>query len=630
MLAKVITVTHSHPTQGFGPVLQYILRAGPEAGLSSSQELETEAGHLHLDNEPYWTPAEDAAAYADDVAAIFDSNVRLCRQRGRFRTNPVYHVAINWKEGEHPTAAQAQRTCQHVMKALGFDGCGAVWSLHRDTDNDHVHLVVNRVHPVRLTPVGVPLRDYLILDRCMRELELELGFGRAQGPYITVDTEQGPQIVRMSRTERRARGLLQDPDAPRITRGAQHAEWNLTGASFQTWVAGGPAAALHPLIQTPGVRWQEVHDTLAGFDCRIVPRGSGLVIVTTLSGGRILAAKASIMGRWAGKAALERVLGAYVVPTPGSPKVPHQVRKSYERFMAQERLQEKGPRLGSDDPERLLRRAERAEARKALAARYAMEQAQNRTQRVSQRQDLRKRHEQERCRLLAQHRDQRRQLRVGASARSDARITLSLWSFEAAAEREAMQRRHAAERRALTQESPRGEVWRGWVEGQAQAGDKPAQAALRGIRYREQRKRRREDGIEGEELGEQRPLTMAGLRAEVDSARLLVIYYKADGAEVFRDTGPRIVMRDKGEGSLEAALRVAAQKYGPRVQITGSEDFRERAARMATRLGIAVDNADLGVIVSDERRRLREPQSVPSLQTESHCPTNTRSRGPER
>jgi ribosomal protein L13E len=51
---------------------------------------------------------------------------------------------------------------------------------------------------------------------------------------------------------------------------------------------------------------------------------------------------------------------------------------------------------------------------------------------------------------------------------------------------------------------------------------------------------------------------------------------------------------------------------------------------MATRLGIAVDNADLGVIVSDERRRLREPQSVPSLQTESHCPTNTRSRGPER
>jgi len=67
-----------------------------------------------------------------------------------------------------------------------------------------------------------------------------------------------------------------------------------------------------------------------------------------------------------------------------------------------------------------------------------------------------------------------------------------------------MQRRHAAERRALTQESPRGEVWRGWVEGQAQAGDKPAQAALRGIRYREQRKRRsRRRRIEGEELGEQ-------------------------------------------------------------------------------------------------------------------------------
>ena len=109
-----------------------------------------------------------------------------------------------------------------------------------------------------------------------------------------------------------------------------------------------------------------------------------------------------------------------------------------------------------------------------------------------------------------------------------------------------------------------------WLEKQAEAGDQAAQAALRGIRYRE-RRRQREDGIAGEKGSPQRPFTVGGLRAEVDEVRSIIIYRRVDGSEVFRDVGPRIVMRDKSNDSLEAALRVAAQKYGGRVRLTGSE-----------------------------------------------------------
>jgi MobA/VirD2-like, nuclease domain/Large polyvalent protein-associated domain 7/TraI-like middle domain len=549
--------------------------------------------------------AEDPVGYVEDVAAIFDASVRRCQRRGRFRGNPVYHVALNWQQGEHPTAAQADRSCRQVMKALGFEDCSAVWGVHRDTEHDHVHLVINRVHPTKFTARSVPWHDFLILDRVMRELEFELGFGRAQGPYVTLDTSDGPKIIRMSRKEREGRGLLKDPDAPRISVRAQRAEQNLNGASFQRWLTGAPASALHALVQARDASWQGVHDALARFDCTMQPKGSGLVVTTTLSTGRVLAAKASLMGRWAGKASLERTLGPYEAPSePRDGRLTPQ-SKTYEQFMMRQRLADAGPRLGDDDSKRLARRAARADARRKLAERFALEQAQARAERTRQRQTLRERHERERRALFEAHREQRGKVRVAARAqRADGRLALSLWAFRAAAHREAMQRRHGNERRALTQQLPRSEVWRRWLERQALAGDEAAKAALRGIRYRAQRNRQREDAIEGEEATEQLIFTVASLRAEIDAARLVVIYRRADGVEAFRDTGPRIVMRDRSDASLEAALRVAAQKYAGHVQVTGCEPFRERAARMATRLGIAVENAELQTIVSEERQRI--------------------------
>lgn len=523
------------------------------------------------------------------------------------------------------------------MRALDFQECPAIWSMHRDTEHDHVHLVINRVHPTKFTALSVPWRDFLILDRAMRELELELGFGRAQGPYVTLETPDGPRIVRMSRKERDERGLLSEPDAPRISVRAQRAEQNLHGASFQRWIAAAPAAALQAVVQARDASWRDVHDELARFGCAMQPKGSGLVVTTTLSSGRVLAAKASLMGRWARKASLERRLGPYEAATERRDGRIAVQSKTYEQFMMRERLADAGPNLGDDDPKRLARRAARADARRKLVERFALEQAQARVQRTRQWQTLRERHERERRALFEAHREQRGRVRMAArTQRVDGRIALSLWAFRAAAQREAMQRRHRSERRDLTQQLPRSEVWRRWLERQALAGDEAAKAALRGIRYRAQRNRQREDAIEGEEVTEQLVFTVASLRAEVDAARLIVIYRRADGVEVFRDTGPRIVMRDGSDASLEAALRVAAQKYAGRVRLTGSERFRDRGARMATRLGIAVENAELQVVAArDERQRLAErrgdPRAAPMfLPTHTRRPRPVRSRGLER
>ena len=626
MLAKVITLAHGRAGNGFGPVLRYVLRVDQQRATSNRSP--PECGHVQPAQLPYWSAAEDAKAYTEDLAQLFDEQARHCRSRGRFRGNAVYHVAINWMEGEHPTRRQAERASRHVMHSLGFGQCQALWAIHRDTDHDHVHLVINRVHPEKLTAVSVPWRHYLLLDRCMRELELEMGFARTSGPYVTVDTAEGPKIVRMSRAERERRGLLLSPQGPRISPRAERAEHNLAAASFQRWLTGAPSAALQQTVTARGATWQHAHAVLAEFGCIIRPKGSGLVVTSTLSNGRVLAAKASLLGRWASKASLERVLGPYKERAPGfrwsGP------RKSYEQFIEREHAAE-----GPHEAEREGRRAERAEGRRQLAERFAREGVELQARRRRERELLRQRQERERRQLASSHRGQRRRAGALSRARQDGGMALALWAFAAAREREALQHRHANERRTLTNALPRGQVWRCWLESEAAAGDEAAQAALRGIRYRERRKERLEEAISGAEISWRQPLTIGNLRAEVDLARQVIVYRRSDGSEAFRDVGPKILMRDKSDESVEAALRVAAQKYGGRVQLTGSEPFRERAARMATGLGIVVENTELQAIVREERLRVAErwgePRVAPTFTPKDPPrPRPGRSRGLER
>jgi hypothetical protein len=61
----------------------------------------------------------------------------------------------------------------------------------------------------------------------------------------------------------------------------------------------------------------------------------------------------------------------------------------------------------------------------------------------------------------------------------------------------------------------------------------------------------------------------------------------------------------------------------------GSESFQERAARMATRLGVVVENTELQTIIRDEQRwgvdRQDKPPAAPTL-----SPPDPRRRRPGR
>jgi hypothetical protein len=62
--------------------------------------------------------------------------------------DPVDHWLMSWKEGEQPTQAQCKEGVEILKKHLGMDSDHlAVYALHRNTENYHLHIVLNRVDP---------------------------------------------------------------------------------------------------------------------------------------------------------------------------------------------------------------------------------------------------------------------------------------------------------------------------------------------------------------------------------------------------------------------------------------------------------------------------------------------------
>ncbi|WP_428946818.1 TraI/MobA(P) family conjugative relaxase [Acidithiobacillus ferrooxidans] len=595
----------------FADLVNYIAREADGKGLHPARGREVDKGEMGVLNLDADVEDLDLAIKQMDMAAARTA------KNGKFKGDPVYHLILSWREGDQPTPKQVEDCVKYTLKALGMEECQAVWAIHHDTDNDHVHIAVNRVHPEKGIVMGPPRRDYHVIDKAMRELELIHRFQRDNGPYVTLDADNGPRIVRMSRKDRAEKGLLKHGDeiGPRATQAAKAAERSQGAPSFQEWAQGEPANALRKALEHPDATWRDLHEALAPYGIQIQTKGTGMVVSTTLENGcrlqgRILACPISRLDRNFTKMKLEQRLGAFVPPSPSFSQNP---TTTYADFLheAQSGHQQDGPDPcdTGDNGQRARRRAERQQAREDLHTRYQADQQAIKDTRRDARKTLMNRQKAEREAQRRDHKDRKplfiaRKVATGATRQ----VAASLWAYEAAKEKEALQKRHLKERHSL----PRTMVWRDWLEQQAgpEINDEAAKAALRGIRYRERRNdNQKKNGIEGEELEGLNPGPMlSGLHHEIDHRRQLIHYRDAQGRDLFTDTGPRINVHDRAESTVEAALRVAAQKYGA-VDITGSSAFREQAARAAARLGIEVRDADLQEVWRQEREAAQPKRS---------------------
>ena len=67
---------------------------------------------------------------------------------GRKLAKPVFAYSLAWHPGERPTKAQMIEAARSSLEAQGLEEHQAIIVCHDDEPQAHVHIIVNRVHPV--------------------------------------------------------------------------------------------------------------------------------------------------------------------------------------------------------------------------------------------------------------------------------------------------------------------------------------------------------------------------------------------------------------------------------------------------------------------------------------------------
>ena len=92
------------------------------------------------------------------------------RMNVRSKADKTYHLVISFPTGETPNLDTLKSIENDVCTKLGYGEHQRVAIVHTDTDNLHIQIAINKVHPTKYT-VLEPYCDYKILRNASKEAE---------------------------------------------------------------------------------------------------------------------------------------------------------------------------------------------------------------------------------------------------------------------------------------------------------------------------------------------------------------------------------------------------------------------------------------------------------------------------
>lgn len=207
--------------------------------------------------------------------------------------DPIAHYVISWKEYEQPTPQQVDQAVEIFLEKMELTEHQTIYALHQDTDNAHLHIVVNRVHPDTLKVIR-PNNGFDIkaAHQAIAKIEHVQGWQReTKGCYQVA--ENGNIERSYSSNESRQPGQKARDFEQR------------TGEKSAQRIAIERAAQIIRDAQ----QWQQLHHQLAAEGMKYQKKGSGAIITVGDT-----AIKASSTDRGAALGKLEKRLGGYEPP----------------------------------------------------------------------------------------------------------------------------------------------------------------------------------------------------------------------------------------------------------------------------------------------------------------------------
>ena len=182
--------------------------------------------------------------------------------RNPSRAKPVTHWILSWQENEQPTREQVDEAVSLFLRGMGLAEHQTIYALHKNTDNYHLYIAVNRTHPYTQKIIQ-PHRGFDINEahKFIAEIEDRQGWASQMNARYRVN-EQGHVFKNLQRRER----IKPKPKAEDFE--------NATGEKSAMRIAQERA---HAVIQN-ATCWEELHAGLDMVGLRFVRKGSGAVI----------------------------------------------------------------------------------------------------------------------------------------------------------------------------------------------------------------------------------------------------------------------------------------------------------------------------------------------------------------
>ncbi|KPX37852.1 TraI/MobA(P) family conjugative relaxase [Pseudomonas savastanoi] len=512
--------------------------------------------------------------------------------RSKRTKDPVMHLVLSWSEGEWPTDDQAFDAGNFALAAIGLEGHEYLSAVHRDTNNAHLHIMVNKVHP---DTHRVPKMSYskFTLDKAMRQIEIDQGWKHDNGPFSVKEID-GKKSIDWTYTSAANRLQARGGTRADLPEKARQFEVHSGNESLASYAKGQPKDDARALMESAKASWQALHTILAthGLELRPVNDRTNAFYVASVSDPAQAPIKASDMGLGGGK--LIKQLGPYE---------PLETRYfDREAFETQKYSKHRPLRDPTKRPEN---REKRAKERAELRGRYEGFVVEWKAMKAPAKAELVNSQKLRRKALTDLLRAEREDIRRSGLDGSHRRALLSVAAFIAAAKRDELKVIFKAENSSLRKEKLPS--YREWVANYAEAGDPAAIAQLRGFSYADKRKGKHPQ--EPDVADVQRPSFAATSDRDLDPAppaRLServtwavdrstgVVNYSVNDRLAFRDEGRRLTFNKDSRNdadSIEVGLLLAKEKFGA-VAIYGGQEFRDRVLATAVERRLNIRFAD--------------------------------------
>ncbi|MCE7915634.1 MAG: relaxase [Nitrosomonas sp. PRO4] len=237
--------------------------------------------------------------YSDDLTAALLEIQNTQEMNKRAQSDKTCHLVLSFPEGERLSFKSLNAIEERFCDALGFTGHQRISVVHDDTNNLHIHIAINKIHPRNLT-IHNPYYDFIKVAKLCEQIEQEYGLTKVN--HETVKDQ--------------------------ASRVAQEIETRTGVESLLGWIKREVLTEIKDADN-----WQDLHKVLVRRGLAVKERGNGFVLVANNG----VAVKASSVDRSLSKGNLTQRLGDFV-PIDNSAQSSRSDAKQYQPRPLQNRI----------------------------------------------------------------------------------------------------------------------------------------------------------------------------------------------------------------------------------------------------------------------------------------------------